>query len=169
METLQAIQTRKSVRDFLDTPIEEEKIELLMKAAMAAPSAMNSQPWEFVIVESEEKKDAVRKAMPFGKYKSAIIVLPCVRETSTIPVQHDLAYCDLGAASENILLAAHDLGLGAVWCAVYPNKLLMKAIKKAADLPAGLTPFSALYIGYPGTNDKSKVKDKYDVKRVKRI
>ena len=56
METLQAIQTRKSVRDFLDTPIEEEKIELLMKAAMAAPSAMNSQPWEFVIVESEEKK-----------------------------------------------------------------------------------------------------------------
>ena len=169
METLQAIQTRKSVRDFKDTPIEEEKIELLMKAAMSAPSAMNSQPWEFVVVESESKKEAVRKAMPFGKYKSAIIIIPCVREISTIPVQHDLAYCDLGAASENILLAAHDLDLGGVWCAVYPNKLLMKAVKKAADIPAGLTPFSALYIGYIGDNNKGKIKDKYDPKRVRRV
>ena len=169
METLQAIQTRKSVRDFLDKPIEEEKIEILMKAAMSAPSAMNTQPWEFVIVESEEKKEAVRKAMPFGKYKSAIIVIPCVKEVSTVPIQHDLAYCDLGAASENILLAAHDLGLGGVWCAVYPSKLLIKAVKKAADIPAGLTPFSALYIGYPSDKDKSKVKDKYNPKRVRRV
>ena len=169
METLQAIQTRKSVRDFLDKPIEEEKIELLMKAAMSAPSAMNRQPWEFVIVESESKKEAVRKAMPFGKYKSPIIVIPCVKEISAVPLEHDLVYCDLGAASQNILLAAHDMGLGAVWCAVYPSKTLMKRIKKAADIPAGLTPFSALYIGYPGYKDKSKVKDKYDPKRVRRV
>lgn len=169
METIETILTRKSVRDFKDTPIEEEKIQLLMKAAMAAPSAMNRQPWEFIIVESEEKKEAVRKAMPFGKYKSAIIVIPCVKESAAVPFMHDLVSCDLAAASENILLAAHDLGLGAVWCAIYPGKPLMNSIKKAIDIPNGLTPYSAIYIGYPSDTDKSKVKDKFDSKRIRRI
>ena len=169
METLQAIYTRKSVRDFSNKEIEEEKIETLMKAAMSAPSAMNRQPWEFIIVQSEEKKEAVRQAMPFGKYKSSIIVIPCIKEISSVPLEHDLVNCDLGAASENILLAAHDMGLGAVWCAVYPSKTLQKAIKKAVDIPAGLTPYSAIYIGYPSDTDKSKVKDKYNPKRVRRV
>ena len=166
---LETMLTRKSVRNFSDKEIEDEKIELLMKAAMSAPSAMNKQPWEFYIAKSEESKEAIRKAMPFGKYKSAIIIIPCVREINAIPVAHDLVYCDLGAASENILLAAHSLGLGAVWCAIYPTKLLMKSIKKVCKMPVGVTPFSAIYVGYPSEDDKSKVKDKYDPKRVKVI
>ena len=166
---MNAILTRKSVRDFLDKPIEEEKIQMLMKAAMAAPSAMNHQPWEFYVVESEEAKEKVRKAMPFGKYKSAIIIIPCIRENATVSLMHDLANCDLGAASENILLAAHELGLGAVWCAIYPSKILIQAIKKAVNIPYGVTPFSAIYVGYPSDKDKSKVKDKFDSKRITRV
>ena len=169
MDAKEVILTRKSVRQFDDREIEEEKIELLMKAAMAAPSAMNKQPWEFYIVKSEEMKRAFIKAMPFGKYKPAIIIVPCIKEIASVPVASDLSKCDLGAASENILLMAHALGLGAVWCAIWPTKIQINGVKKAINLPAGATPFSAIYIGYPSKDDKSVIKDKYDTKKVRTI
>ena len=169
MNTIENILSRYSVRKFEEKHIEDEKIELLLKAGMAAPSAVNRQPWEFVVVKSEDAKKAVVDAMPFGKYNADIIIIPCVKEIATMPLMHDLAYCDLGAASENILLAAHELGLGAVWCAIYPNKLQIKSIKKAIKLPDGITPFSALYIGYPSSEDKGKVKDKFDTKKVRTL
>lgn len=167
METIDAILTRKSIRAFEEKEVEDEKIEILMKAAMAAPSAMNTQPWEFYVCKSEESKKAVKDVMAFGKYNAGIIIVPCVREMATIPTRHDLCYCDLGAASENILLAAHDLGLGAVWCAVYPDKNKIKTIRKVLKAPIGVTPYCCLYVGYPAKDDKSKVKEKYDEKRVK--
>ena len=169
MDAIENIMSRKSVRSFSDKPIEEEKIEALMKAAMSAPSAMNRQPWEFYVVKSEEKKQAVIDAMPFGKYKSPIIIIPCTKEINGIPLAHDLMYCDLGAATENILLAAHALGLGAVWCAVYPTKMRMKAVKKALNMPLNITPYCAIYVGYPSKEDKGQVKDKYDTKKVRTI
>lgn len=169
METLETILTRKSVRSFDEKHIEEDKIETLMKAAMAAPTGVNRQPWEFYICKSEETKDQVKKAMPFGKYNADIIVITCVKEIATMPMMHDLAFCDLSAATENILLAAHDMGLGGVWCAIYPDKIRIKTIKKALKIPAGLTPFSAIYLGYPAKDDKSKVKEKYNNKKVRII
>ena len=169
MEGKELILTRKSVRSFKDTPIEDGKIELLMRAAMAGPSAMNKQPWEFYVIKSEEMKAAVNKAIPFGKYKSPIVIIACIKEANAVPVAHDLVNCDLGAASENILLMAHELGLGAVWCAIYPTKAFMKAVKKSINMPIGLTPYSAIYVGYPSDDDKSKVKDKYDTKKVRII
>ncbi|MBO6280460.1 MAG: nitroreductase family protein [Bacilli bacterium] len=169
MEAIETILTRKSVRQFSDKEIEEEKIETILKAAMASPSAVNRQPWEFYVVKNKEYKEAIKKAMPFGKFDSPIIIIPCVKESATLPINHDLCYCDLSAASENILLAAHALGLGAVWCAIYPGKDRIKAIKKAINIPLGLTPFSAIYIGYPSEEDKSVIKDKYDIKKVRTI
>ena len=169
METLQAIMTRKSVRSFSSKAIEEEKIEALLKAAMAAPSAINRQPWTFYVVKSDEKKKAIFDSMPFGKYNANIVIVPCVKEVNAIPGVHDFVYCDLGAATENILLAAHDMGLGAVWCGVYPDKLRMKAIKKAIGAPVGITPYAAIYLGYPSEDDKSQIKDKYNQKNIKVI
>lgn len=166
METLVSIYTRKSVRLFLEKEIEEDKIEALMKSAMAAPSAMNRQPWHFVIVKSKENKEKVISHMPFGKYNSPIIIIPCIKELKTIPFNTGLANCDLSAATENILLAAHAMGLGAVWCAIYPSKARAKEIKKALKLPMGLTPFCAIYVGYPDPNDKGKVKDKFQTKNI---
>lgn len=166
MDAIENILTRKSVRSFSDKEIEEEKIEMLMKAAMSAPSAVNKQPWVFYVCKSEEAKEKVIKVMPFGKYKSPIIIIPCIKELASIPLAHDLVNCDLSAATENILLAAHALGLGAVWCAVYPNKLQQKNIAKAIGCKASETPFSAIYVGYPSEDDKSKVKDKFDKDRV---
>lgn len=167
MNTLEAIYTRKSVRNFSNKSIEKEKIDQILKAAMSAPSAINRQPWFFYVVESEEKKSEIKKAMTFGKYDSPIIIIPCAKESKVIPLAHDLMYCDLGAATENILLAAHELGLGAVWCAVYPRKEHMKKIAKIIEAPIGHHPYAAIYIGYPSEDDKSKVKDKFDEKNIK--
>lgn len=169
METFENLFSRRSVRKFENKEIEEEKIELMMKAAMSAPSAINRQPWFFYVVKDTEAKKRVIDAMPFAKYECPVIIIPCVNELNRIPTQGDLAYCDLGAATENILLAANDLGLGAVWCAVYPGKAKMKAIKKALDMPVNITPYSAIYVGYPSKEDKGQVKDKYDTKKVRII
>ena len=169
METFENLFSRRSVRKFDNREIEDEKIELMMKAAMAAPSAINRQPWFFYVVKDNEAKKKIIDAMPFGKYDSPIIIVPCVNDLNRIPTQGDLAYCDLGAATENILLAANDLGLGAVWCAVYPTKMRMKAIKKTMYMPRNLTPYSAVYVGYPSKEDKGQVKDKYDTKKVRTI
>ena len=169
METLEAIYTRKSVRNFSNKEIEDEKIEKILKAAMSAPSAINRQPWEFYVIKSKEKKDEIKKAMAFGKYDSPIIIIPCGKDSKAIPLAHDLMYCDLGASTENILLAAHDLGLGAVWCAVYPRKELMKKIASIIEAPIGHHPYAAIYIGYPSEDDKSQAKDKYNDKNIKVI
>ena len=169
METIEAIKTRKSVRSFSTKEIEEEKIETLMKAAMSAPSAINRQPWHFYVVKDENKKKELIKTVQFGKYKSPIIIIPCIKVVATIPFNHDLAVCDLSAATENILLAAHDMGLGAVWCAIFPNKANIKAVAKVLDAPLGISPFCAIYVGYPSEDDSSKVKDKYNEKAVKVI
>lgn len=169
METLEAIKTRKSVRSFSSKEIEDEKIEILMKAAMSAPSAVNRQPWFFYVVKDNDMKKELIKTIQFGKYESPVIIIPCIKETSTIPFNHDLAVCDLSAATENILLAAHDMGLGAVWCAIFPSKSHIKSIKKVLGAPAGISPFCAIFVGYPSDDDKSKVKDKYNEKAVKVI
>ena len=169
METKQAILTRKSVRSFSDKPVSDEIIEELLRAGMAAPTGMNKQPWMFYVCKSEESRKAVINAMPFGKYKAPIIIITCVKENEVFPLKRDLANCDLSAASENILLMAHDLGLGGVWCAIYPGNIVSGAIRKAINIPKGITPFSALYIGYPSENDKSEVKEKFDMKKVRII
>jgi len=166
MDASENIFSRKSVRKFLSKEIEQEKIDTLLKAAMSAPSAMNFQPWHFVVIKEKENKDRVIAHMPFGKYDSPVIIIPCVKNLRSVPFHTDLSNCDLSAASENILLAAHALGLGAVWCAIYPSKARAKAIKKELGLSFGLTPFCAIYIGYPDPNDKGQVKNKYKEKNV---
>lgn len=170
METLDAIFTRKSVRSFLDKEVEKEKIETLLKAAMASPSGVNRQPWKFVVVKNKDKKEEIKKATPFGKYDSPFIIITCIRLDKRIPFMGDIALCDLSSASENILLAAHDMGLGAVWCAIFPNKSLQKKIKKILDLKLNESPFSAIYVGYPDLEkDKSKVKDKFKKENIQII
>lgn len=170
MDALQNIFSRKSVRVFSNEKVSEEDIETLLKAAMSAPSAMNKQPWTFYVVTDEAKLQAYRDSSRWGKYNAPLIIIPCVKEDLTLPeVGHDLAYCDLGAATENILLAAHALGLGAVWTAVYPDTDRIEAARKAIDIKNGETPYSAIYIGHPSKDDDSQVKDKYKIENVRRV
>ena len=170
METLKTIETRRSVRAFLDKEVPDDLINLILKAGMSAPTGMDRRPWEFYVVKTEENKNKIKDIMTFGKYNSPVIIITCVKESKTVPTMHDLAYCDLSAATENILLAATDLSLGSVWCAIYPNKNKSKEIRKALKLPLGVTPFSAIYIGYiDEEKDKGKIKNKFDENRIHQI
>ncbi len=169
METLETIRVRRSVRSFSSKEVTDEIIDKLMHAAMASPSAVDRRPWFYYVIKDEETKQKVIDNMQFGKYKSPIIIIPCINELKTIPFMKELAALDLASSTENILLAATDLGLGSVWCAIYPNKSHSKAIQKALDMPLSRIPFSAIYLGYPNENDKGKIKDKYDESKIKII
>ena len=170
MDALENLLTRKSVRMFSKEKVSEQDIETLLKAGMAAPSAMNKQPWTFYVVTNEGKLQAYRDSSRWGKYNATLIIVPCVKEDLTLPgIGHDLAYCDLGAATENILLAAHALGLGAVWTAVYPDPDRIETAKKAIGIKNGETPYSAIYIGHPVKEDDSQIKDKYKPENIRRV
>lgn len=163
METLQAIYQRHSVRSFTSQELSDEQINTLLKAGMSAPSAVDRRPWEFYVLKSQEAKDVVKEALRFGKFNSPIIIVPCINKDKLIPREHGIVFgtCDLSAVTENILLAAVDLGLGAVWCATYPAEERYVAIQKGLNIPEHLIPFCAIYVGYPN-EEEAKIKDKYD-------
>lgn len=149
-ETLNYIFRRRSMRIFLQQPVEEEKLELLLMAAMAAPTATNSQPWEFVVVTEEERLAGLRSIAPFGKFyaPAAIVVCGSMRVAAN-PSGRMFWVQDCSAATQNILLGAVELGLGACWIGIHPIPLIGPAVAKHLKLPRGVQPLNLIYIGYP--------------------
>ena len=166
MDALEVILTRKSVRQFDEREIEEEKINTLLKAAMASPSGVNKQPWKFVVVKTKENKQKVIDNMPFGKYNSPIIIIPCVKDLETVPLNHDLAYCDLSSATENILLAAEAMGLGAVWTACWPYEDRYSVVKEVLGIPENVMPLAIIPVGHPAETPAPK--DKWRPEKIHR-
>ena len=167
MNTEEAIFTRRSIRKYQDRPVEEEKIEKLLRAAMAAPSAMNQQPWEFYVVTDKEKIKELAGSSPFaacvGKAPLAIVV--CQKLGFSPAAQFKDVDCSI--ASENLWLMATELGLGAVWIGTAPAESRAERVGKILDLPKSLKAFSLFAIGYPA--EKKEPVDRYDEKRVHRI
>lgn len=165
MDALETIMARRSVRAYLDKPVSKADIETLLKAGMAAPSGMNRQPWEFYVLESEEAKKAAEEVLVYGRYKSPIIIIVGIDQERCAPgISHGLGYCDAGAATENILLAAKALSLDSVWCAVWPDEGRCNALRKALGIPFTVEPFAAIHIGY--AKDEGAPKDKWDENKV---
>ena len=165
METMDAIFARRSIRKFQEKQVEPEKIELLLKAAMAAPSARNSKPWEFVVVTEPSMLDKVRGAMTFGKFNAPLAFIVCgnlsiVRR----PLSGQFWVQDCSAATQNILVAAVDLGLGTVWCGVHPIHVFTKRVSKVLGLPDHVTPLNVIYVGYP--DQEKPARTQYDAGRV---
>jgi len=165
METMDAIFARRSIRRFQEKPVEPEKIELLLKAAMAAPSARNSKPWEFVVVTEPLMLDKVRGAMTFGKFNAPMAIIVCgnlsiVRR----PLSGQFWVQDCSAATENILIAAVSLGLGTVWCGVHPIHVFTKRISRGLKLPEHVKPLNVIYVGYP--DQEKPARTQYDAGRV---
>lgn len=150
MTILEAIYARRSVRQYTDQPVEEEKLETLLKAAMAAPSAMNIKPWEFVVVTNPETMDAIRSSLMFGKHNAPAAIVVC---GNTLFFKHPKAskfwVQDCSAATENILIAAVTLGLGTVWLGVHPIHNYKKRISDILELPGNVEPLNVIYVGYP--------------------
>lgn len=149
METLQAIKTRRSIRKYLDRPVPVEVIRDLLEAAMFAPSAGNEQPWQFIVLDERSLLDAVPRICPTAAmcHHSPTVILVC--GDSTLEKYPDFWVQDCSAAIENLLLAAHALGLGAVWAGIYPLKDRIAGFRKLLSLPEEITPFALVALGYP--------------------
>lgn len=143
---------RRSVRDFEDIEISIPQVEHLIKAGMQAPSACNSQPWEFLIVENEKDKKAISEMSPYGKpaaNANKVIVtmanLDLLKKTKSV----DWLCHDMSACTENILLQATVEGIGAVWLGFYPDNERVEKLRNYFDIPKNIIPFSVIPIGFP--------------------
>ena len=172
---LDNIATRTSVRDYEARPVEKEKIEKMLRAAMAAPTAMNKQPWHFVVVDQRNVLDALAGANPYAKMlkKAPLAIVVCGNTDKMIEGGgRDFWIQDASAATENLLLAAHAMGLGAVWTGAYPSEERCISISKVLSLSDNLIPLNMIVVGYPSEHPQPKQKFKeenvsYNVDRLK--
>lgn len=156
------IMTRTSVRHFTSQPIAADTIETLLKAGMAAPTAMNIQPWSFVVVTERAMLDSLMAVHPYSNLATAtaaIIVCGDMQKYDDDTIRQYWVQ-DCSAATENILLAAHSLGLGAVWCGVYPGQERVQGVRRVLDLPGNIMPLNLITMGYP--DGETTPKDKWN-------
>ena len=158
------IMTRRSIRKFSDKPVSDEQIESILRAAMASPSAGNMQPWQFIVIKDREILDKVPEIHQYAKMalESPIAILVCC-DTSK-KVREGFWIQDCSAASQNILLAAHALGLGAVWCGIYPNEERTKDFQKLLEMPDYVYPVNIIPIGYPA--EQKEPSNRFDEERI---
>ena len=164
---LQNIFTRASVRQYQKKAVEDEKIELLLRAGMSAPTAMDRRPWHFVVVTDSTVMQALVGANPHAGMlaQAPLAIITCGDMTKAIEGGgRDFWIQDVSAASENILLAANALGLGAVWTGGYPAMDRCENISKVLSLPETLIPLNMIVIGYPLTEPTPK--DKWDPQNI---
>ena len=150
MTDLNFIFSRRSIRRFTEEPVSQEQVKLLLEAAMAAPTAMNLQPWHFVVVDDPGKLADLRKVLPFGKMQAPLAICVCGNLSSwKSRVTERFWVQDCSAATQNLLLAASALGLGAVWCGVHPINRLETSIRTLLNLPEDVIPLNIVYVGHP--------------------
>lgn len=163
MDALKAILGRKSVRRFSDRPLERENLVTLVRAAMSAPSAMDTRPWAFVVVTGREKLEALAAGLPYAAMtaQAAAAVVVCGLLSRCRPDSPaDYWVQDCSAATENLLVAAEALGLGAVWTGVHPRPERVELVRRILGLPEDVVPLNLVPLGYPG--DDFSPKDKFD-------
>ena len=176
-ETIRTIMSRKSVRSFTDQPIPAEYMETMLKAAMAAPTGSNIQPWHFVVLTDKSQYEKVFENnfnMRIFNSAAAVVVF-CADTTVTRPPRNNpdgepvtrpsgTWRDDLGACTENFLLAAESLGLGAVWTAGYPYSDRYASVKRELGIPDPILPYCAVAVGYPAGDEQPK--DKWKPERI---
>lgn len=169
---LDAIYTRTSVRDYVEgKTVSPDTVEMLLRAAMSAPTAVNKQPWAFVVLDNRESLDSLAEVLPYAKMlkHAPLAIVTCGDMSKAIEGDgRDFWIQDVSAATENLLIAAHALGLGAVWTGVYPEMERTKAVQERLGLPAGIIPLSVVPIGYPAGEHKPKDKWNPDAVRYNR-
>ena len=163
--SLDPIFQRRSIRVYTEQPVEPEKLDLLLKAAMAAPSAMNCKPWEFVVITDPEKLAQFRKRLIFGNRNAPAAIVVCGNPSLSVnPAARLFWVQDCSLAGENILIAASGLGLGTVWVGVHPVAEFVRIVREIAGLPKHVTPLGLIFVGY--TAEKKQPRTQYDQNRV---
>jgi nitroreductase len=163
---MDTIDTRRSIRTYTDQLVENDKIEKLLRAGMQAPSAANQQPWEFLVIQDKETLDILSLMSPYSRLaaKAPLVIIP-LGNVDRMKIEENWQQ-DMSAATENILLEAVELNLGAVWLGVAPSEERMDYLSNCFDLPPNLKPFAIIAIGYPGKGSENKFVDRYDETRV---
>jgi nitroreductase len=162
---LEVIFRRRSIRHFTPEPVEQEALILLLKAAMAAPTACNSQPWEFVVVTKPETLAQIRDKFLAARYDAPAAIVVCGnRRIANNSVARFHWEQDCSAATENILIAAAGLGLGAVWIGVHPLPSKIKPLSEILVIPEHVIPMSMVYVGHPAETRPPRTQ--YDEHRV---
>lgn len=164
MELFEALHGRRSIRAFEDRPIEDETVETLLRAAMAAPSAGNQQSWRFIVVRDREQLQALSETTPYASMlpHAAIGVVVCA---DTHTEKHPGYWVqDCSAAMQNLLLAAHALGLGSVWLGFTPVEERVAGATRVLGLPRRIAVLGVAAIGYPA--EKKAGVDRYDPAKV---
>lgn len=165
---LECISTRTSVRQYQPgREVPQDTIELLLRAAMAAPTAVNKQPWAFIVLNTRESIDSLITEMPRARMlaQAPLAIVTCGDMNKAIEGDgRDFWIQDVSASTENLLLAAHALGLGAVWTGVYPIQERVEGVRKALGLPENIIPLAVVPIGYP--DGEQTPKDKWNPENV---
>ena len=163
-DTFSVIHSRKSVRSFTGAAVSTEKLEKIIRAGMAAPTAVNKQPWSFVVVIDKKVIDALATGLPTarGIEKAGAVIIVCAEPEKANMQSKDFAIIDASLASENILLATEALGLGGHWTASYPYEDKMKHVRKVLGIPANIIPLNVILVGVPTGEDKPKDKFQKD-------
>lgn len=159
------IMTRTSIRQYTDREVSAGAVDSLLRAAMAAPTAGNKQPWKFLVLDDRAVLDSVAAMAPawapVGRAPLAIIV--CGDKELGFPGEaNDFWIQDCSAATENLLLAAHSMGLGAVWCGAYPAMERVAALNRFFHFPPTIVPLNVVAIGYPAETPEPKQKFKQE-------
>jgi nitroreductase len=156
MELFEALHTRRSIRKYENKEIPEELIQKLLAAAMMAPSAGDARPWQFILVTDPEMKNKIKEVHPYVSMitKAPLGVLVC----GDLSKEKYPGFWpqDCSAAMQNLLLAAHASGLGAVWTGIYPLEERIVKVNKIFNLPDYIVPMGLAVIGWPAQNRKSE-------------
>ncbi|MBP3893998.1 MAG: nitroreductase family protein [Atopobiaceae bacterium] len=162
---MSAIYQRASVRQYTNDPVTDDDVRAILRAAMAAPSAGNQQPWEFWVTRDEAKREELAAASKYATpcRRAPLVLTFCLRIEARFP---SMLQQDMGACVENALIEAADLGLGAVWMGIYPEADRMEAVRAALALPDGVEPFALVAVGHPADTPEPQGAARFDDTRI---
>ncbi len=165
-DTLSVIHARKSVRSFTGAAVAKSDLERIVKAGMAAPTAVDKRPWSFVVVTERKKLDDLAAGLPYAKMltRAGAAIVVCTEPAKAFEGSRDFAIIDASLAGENILLAIEALGLGGVWTAACPYDDRMSHVRSVLNIPAQVIPLNVIAVGVPTGSEKPK--SKYQPERV---
>ncbi len=149
MDALSCLRTRRSIRRYTEEPVTDEELRTLLDAAFCAPSACNFRPCDFVVVRSQQTREALADASVYAKMLPNAPLLLVVCGDTQKQALRELLVNDVSAAVENILLAAHAIGLGAVWLGVHIGEGWYDALRSELNLPEHVLPLAGIAIGHP--------------------
>lgn len=154
---IEAIQKRRSIRRFKVDSVPHELIEQLLLAATAAPTAANCEPWEFVVIDDAALLTQFREKLVFARIKAPLAIVVCGNmELAFKGPGKDMWIQDCSAATENMLIAATNMGLGSLWIGIHPLESNVQAIRQILNIPNHVVPLNLVYFGYPDEFKESR-------------